>query len=347
MTSSGPPSSAIDPALRRATLEVARGVAPGPAVDGERLAVWLRRHRLIGHASTIDGWTDTQRAALLPLWRASAARSLAHAAILPQILHRLRKAGLRATPIKGVAFQRAMTGSPTGRDHRDLDVWVDDLGAAAQILLEDGWQGRIPDPLPSALTLRHPGGLSLDLHRRLFARRYALHRVDALLERQLRPDGELSVDGHAFLALLHAGKDGWSTLRHLVDIRRAARRADPHTLRELVASSRTRRLVDVGMALCDRLVGPTGWTPHEATDRWVEPLERTLWTPLREGPSLRGTLLYLTARESWSDRLRAVVGIPLQVSEGDRPGRVRILRRAIRLIRTYGPAPIRSTDYGS
>ncbi|MCB9693397.1 MAG: nucleotidyltransferase family protein [Alphaproteobacteria bacterium] len=335
MTSSGPP-----PPDAEALWELARATAGGPparadGLDPEAIARILRRHRLVSHSASLDLWSDDQRDVLLPLWRAAAGRSMAHAVTQARVLALLREAGVRSTPLKGVAFQLAMTGSPVGRDHRDLDLWAPDVRRATEVLRDHGWRGDLDGPLPSEVSLADDQGLTLDLHGSLFARRYALDRVDGALADLLDEGGDLHVDGHAFLACLHGAKDGWSTLRHLADLRLGLQRADHDVLRDLSRATRTRRALDVGAALADRLAGSTAWAPATDVSGLLPGLEAALRGPIEERPTFARTWLYLRSRESWRDRARAIVRVPGQVSAADEPGPGRIVRRAFRLFRTY------------
>ncbi|MCA9572067.1 MAG: hypothetical protein KC656_29715, partial [Myxococcales bacterium] len=97
MTSSGPP-----PPDAEALWELARATAGGPparadGLDPEAIARILRRHRLVSHSASLDLWSDDQRDVLLPLWRAAAGRSMAHAVTQARVLALLREAGVRST----------------------------------------------------------------------------------------------------------------------------------------------------------------------------------------------------------------------------------------------------------
>lgn len=273
---------------------------------------------------------------LRPLWRAGHARALAHAAALAACRRAFEARGLRVTPLKGVAFQAAMTGASHGRDHRDLDLWIapDDLTAALELLVDLGWQ--LPDRSgANELQLSHPDGLTLDLHHRLFAPRYALDDVDPLLADLRAPDGALPPEAHAFLALLHGAKDGWSTLRHLADAKAALDHLPDALLSAWARQTRTCGIVAANRDLVAALEGRGGRHPHPV----VRPTLEALRAPRVEAPTPARALAYLRTRESLRDRVEAVAAIPVQHSAADvgASGVGRVIRRSVRLFRSYGP----------
>lgn len=322
---------------------VALMAAGGPAVDPtsvapEELALVLRRHRLLSHAAGCPAWTDDQRRLLRPLWLAGQARSLAHARAQDLAIAALTGDGVRATALKGVAFQRATTGHATGRDHRDIDLWVSpsDFHHAVERLSREGWNAPSFGRLPNELSLSNDDGLTLDLHQHLFNRRYALAPVDVALASLLNDDGVLPIDGHAFLAVLHGAKDGWSTLRHVADVAVALHLADPHHLDDLARDTRTVHLLQVARQLADVLLhAKPVTTGHPRVRQVIEALRG----PRVEAPTFERTLSFLLTREDWRDRVAIVAGIPLQSSVADAPTSTVLghaARRTVRLLRTYG-----------
>lgn len=151
-------------------------------------------------------------------------------------------AGIDHLFVKGPALGVQTTGDATSRGRGDIDVVVrpEDLGAAADRLLAAGWsvrEGYTVDrrtwawrhQLRATYELGLEGRLGrLDLHWRLDPTYAALPSFEELWSRHVRVDiGPLEVptlagpDAFAH-ALRHAAKDGWSSLRSLVDIARLA-----------------------------------------------------------------------------------------------------------------------------
>lgn len=310
-------------------------------VHPEVLAATLTRHRLLSHARTVTHWTPEQKALLTPLWTAATARSLGHHVTQTAVLAILADHGLPATAFKGVAFQQALTGSPFGRDHRDIDIWVppDALLETAQVLLRHGWSSDLAErlrswtgPLPHEIGLTNEQGVHLDVHGTLFARRYVRERAERVLSSLRTPEGGLFPVGHGLLTLLHGAKDGWSTLRHVADLALVRATVDARELEDVVKDARAVRASAFAFALLDHL-----FEGKPATRSVVRAVDR-LRGPRVERPTLRRTLTYARTLDRPLDQARAFVRIPLQVSAGDVDSDhagPRILHRVFRLLRTH------------
>lgn len=152
-------------------------------------------------------------------------------------------AGIDHLFFKGVALATLTTGDPAGRGGGDVDVLVppEQLGRAAAALVADGWTAR-----PTYTTAQDSwawryqrwgahemaferDGMTVDLHWRLDPTYDGLPGFADLWHRRLHLKvGPVEVDTlgsrDAFLhTLRHAAKDGWESLRSLVDVHRFAR----------------------------------------------------------------------------------------------------------------------------
>jgi hypothetical protein len=337
------------------TFQACVAVAGGPGserladVPTDALVEALRRHRLVAHSERFARQLDPQQVQVLrPLWREAAGRSLAHRAALDVLLPALRDAGVPGTPFKGVVLQQFLRGTPFGRDHVDLDVWVPDGGLkrAIHVSMELGWElsaGLTPDdlqePLPSELPLHHPTtGLHLDLHQRLFAPHYALDAAEDALRARATVSGFDPV-GTALLVGLTGGKDVWNTLRHLADLADLAGRVDLDATAALADRTHTRRILDTGMALAERVLQrPVGWTPRYHTSAALPALEAALRGPRQDGVSLVRLRTWLAARERRRDRWIGLLRLPFTPGALDlrEHGRGPLpIRRAARLFRAH------------
>lgn len=261
--------------------------------------------------------------------RVHRARVLAQQHAHHMLVAAFAKRALRATFVKGLAFQLAVGLAPQGRASRDLDLWVDDLPNVVRVLRELGWEGAPSRTTQSTFRRR---GVTLDVHLALFAPRYALGSVEPELRARLSADGAMPLVAHAWLAGLHAAKDGWSTLRHLADLRSALRALDdPSELADLADRTRTRRLMDVGVALTREQLGAVPWQGPPPTSALLNAARRRLAE--RESADLRSALVYARCRERRRDGLASLVHAALQQSEADAPGPARLARRGIRLWR--------------
>jgi hypothetical protein len=239
-------------------------------------------------------------------------------------------AGVPHLMVKGVALAAALGGDPSSRGGGDIDVWVDEchLAAAEAALSLVGWcridHGRGYDETPgsrrwkqmlrerSEVMLVAPSRSIVDLHWRLADRsRDLTFNFDSARSGSVT----VSVGGvevrtlaphHALEHLaVHARKEEWATLRHVVDVARAAlllsssERADA-----ALDSTDVRRALAVASHLVPRL-RPDGLTSTDqriVDESWRRLLHGRPWELFRRRlvglPALRVRLDY----ESWMIR---------------------------------------------
>ncbi|WP_183096216.1 nucleotidyltransferase family protein, partial [Nocardioides stalactiti] len=221
-----------------------RGQVPEPAFIAA-----VERHRvgllLADHVETLDlpepvrarlrAQRDAERRAALDLIRLTSYVD----SLLADVPH---------LHLKGVALATLSTGDPTARGGGDVDVVVDPgrLDDAAAALVADGWKVRptyTSDQEAWAWRYQRWGahemafdraGLTVDLHWRLDPTYDGLPRfADLWTRRQQVKVGPVEVEtldtADAFAhSLRHAAKDGWESLRSLVDVHRLAREPAAH-----------------------------------------------------------------------------------------------------------------------
>jgi hypothetical protein len=289
------------------------GLAPQAAVAA------LARHRVLGlvapHVDALD-LPDPQRASLRQRHRREVATSLRVVATSREVTDILAEAGVRSLVVKGAALALTQQRDPTARGSGDVDVWVPlaEVRTAISALEVAGWHLR-PKDTPTLLPAPHwrnrlYGWLTpevvvsraqradVDLHWRLLRSPAALPiDFDEAWDRsvavpELGPTARTTsvVDTLRHVAA-HANKDGWPTLRHVVDLVATARVIDPDTRVRVARSDRTVRLglaigagldasVVAGVALDDR-------TRRLARQAWAECLAGRL--DLRQRRLARGT----------------------------------------------------------
>ncbi|HWU21093.1 MAG TPA: nucleotidyltransferase family protein [Nocardioides sp.] len=259
--------------------------------------------------------------------------------------------------LKGPALGVQTTGEATARGGGDIDVVVrpDDLGAAVDRLLAAGWSvrdGYTVDrrtwawrhQLRATYELGLEGSLGrLDLHWRLDPT-YSLPSFDELWSRHVLVDiGPLAVrtlggpDAFAH-ALRHAAKDGWSSLRSLVDVARLARVPGNWP----TEPDRLDRLDRATLSVVDATVGLPPSAPRFRSTASGIPL--ALRTQVQGGlrarfpgdGSLRFTRYLLASGHGRRDLLTAVsvVALPPALTadidaEGTLPGMAAALRRRV------------------
>jgi hypothetical protein len=118
---------------------------------------------LLAAAAESDGWTE----APLALLRAHQRRAL-HTAVqqldtAAEAIERLRRAGLRALPLKGAALAEDLYHSPAERPMCDVDLLALDDFAGAWRVLEEAGLSTI-DRGDHAVALRAPSGVVVELH---------------------------------------------------------------------------------------------------------------------------------------------------------------------------------------
>lgn len=178
-------------------------------------------------------------------------------------------AGLDHLLLKGVPLALRTTGDPLGRGPGDVDVLVrpGQLDEALDRLLAAGWRCRDGYTVDRAawawryqrwssyeVALEGPSG-DVDLHWRLDPTHAGLPGFDALWRRR----EEVTAGGTTLAAtsgtdtvahvLRHAAKDGWNSLRGLVDVHRLAREPAtwPHDLDRLSRATLTVTRACIGL----------------------------------------------------------------------------------------------------
>jgi hypothetical protein len=156
----------------------------------------------------------------------------------------LNSAGIDSLVIKGVALSLQTTGSVAGRGPGDIDLWVrpNDVGSAVRVLGVLGyrmsastttsdfssWRGRYTKWAAFELQLER-NGLPLDLHWQLSGARHGLPTFDdAWRDRDSVDIGGTEISTLSLLdafvhSCSHAHRDGWGSLRSLIDIDRLSR----------------------------------------------------------------------------------------------------------------------------
>lgn len=177
--------------------------------------------------------------------------------------------GLDHLLLKGVPLALHTTGDPLGRGPGDVDVLVrpDQLDEALDRLLSAGWRGRDGYTVDrSAWAWRYQRWSSyevalegasgdVDLHWRLDPTHAGLPGFDRLWQRRreyaaggttVAAPGPADTVAHV---LRHAAKDGWNSLRGLVDVHRLARDPSswPHELDRLDRATLTVTRACVGL----------------------------------------------------------------------------------------------------
>jgi hypothetical protein len=257
---------------------LASELAPLPAAA---LLAEIRRQRLAAVLAPDLPWLSADPAlaplagGLRRLYQRETLAALALQHLTLRVLALFAQAGLPVLVLKGIPLALQTTGSATARGRGDLDLLVPphQLPAAVALLETHGFRrpfGTFPLALDSfwgrysrwacnELPLWRPsvtGGEWIDLHWYLAPIRQPLPSFPQLWRRRV----QLKLQGHslptlqladAFLfAAVHAAKEDWHSLRHLVDLDRLARRlpaADRAALRR------------------HRLVRLSAWVAHAVT----------------------------------------------------------------------------------
>ncbi|HWJ09041.1 MAG TPA: nucleotidyltransferase family protein, partial [Nocardioides sp.] len=222
-------------------------------------------------------------------------------------------AGIDHLLLKGTALARQTTGDPTARGSGDIDLLVapESVGAALDRFLDAGWTGRAGSTVDRAAwswrhQLRHGNELSLarpgavvDLHWRLDTTRDGAPSFAALWSRRAEVDlgpvrlGTLAPPDAMRHALRHCARDGWDTLRSLVDVHRLARQADAWP-------AELDRLARTSLTVVDDTIGLPPGTPPFRRDRSGLPRARSLQA--REPNARRWPGDQVTRYATWSLR---------------------------------------------
>lgn len=222
--------------------------------------------------------------------------------------------GIEHLVVKGVALASVMGLAPTGRGAGDIDLWVRaaDVPAAEEILHErgwarqsdslpkpsDGWRWSVMQAVGNELPQIADHASPVDLHWRLtpFAGE-AIPGFDEAYRRSVPAAGLVPdlrtlhpVDALRHLCQ-HGRKDGWPTLRHVVDIVRLVRQCDPIEVAHMAGNEPN---VAMGLAMTDWIGGSdvANWTPNRRTTR----LCAEAWGGCL---SLRGTLAQRNKAQGW------------------------------------------------
>ncbi len=236
-----------------AALALEEGGTPDPVsaegIATEDLLIPIRRHRLFPLLHQHSGALDLpgEVAEVLDDWHRQTHRNvLVQAVDTVNAWQALADAGIPALAIKGLALAVLSTGRVDARGAGDVDLLVppDRVADAHAVLTgrglelhEDGriepdmWAWRHVKRWGCALIYYGPGA-EIDLHWRLDLARADHTPFEALWERreQILLGGKELPTLSRYDALRHsaAHREGWSTIRTLVDLRRLAR--DPEAL---------------------------------------------------------------------------------------------------------------------
>ena len=234
-------------------------------VDPDDFAGLVVRQRLSisleHHLAALD-LPDAAATAIAANARIERLRSLAQAQATVEATQLLTDEGIRVLTIKGVALAMQTTGDLTSRGSGDIDLWVHptDVTRAARLLARFGYRGYpglTVSTIGSTAWRYHlwvdyeaplgRNGAPLDLHWYLTQPRSALPAFDEAWSRR----EFVNLSSHTVATLgradalhhscAHALKDGWRSMRSLIDIDRLARMV-PTTERERLIRSRAVRL---------------------------------------------------------------------------------------------------------
>jgi len=271
---------------------------------------------------------------------ANALRNVALATTLLELADRFAAVGIVFMPIKGPSLTVAAYGDLSLRQFSDLDLVVHrrDLGRVRVLLHNDGYMplNVVPDSLDDVLLgpeyhlplYNDATGVFLEIHWALGRRGLgALRRDDwawthmttvSLLGRVLP-----ALDPAALIVYLcvHGAKHNWTQLVRVCDVYAAIRSApdvSPGAVRDLAAGAGVARMFDVGLGLCDVLLGTGlreyGWIAGRSpvVQSLIDEAAARCLTerPLSTGEQLR---LQLRARDRLLDRILFsidVVGSP-------------------------------------
>lgn len=252
---SPPPAAALSPELRllaacmlwppgEARLSAVRGAAAVPALDWDRFAQAVDRHRAAGFAH--DGLVRAGIAAP-EVFRQALARRAAQDGLVNQVFARetvkmigvLEAAGVATLALKGAGLATLVYGDLAVRQSRDLDLLVaeDDLTRADEVCREAGYRRLQPPPDIDEVRLaawrrwrkdfiyRHDRrDLTLELHFRPVLDPVRAARLDLWAARRpldIAGVGAVSVpDGPALYAYLclHGALCGWFRMKWLADL---------------------------------------------------------------------------------------------------------------------------------
>lgn len=260
----------------------------------------------------------------------NAVRNVALAGHLVALGDRLAAAGIAFMPIKGPSLTVAAYGDLSLRQFSDLDVVIHsrDLNRTRALLRDDGYVpvNVVPESLDDLvlgsdyhLPLRNDAsGVSLEIHWALGRRGLGSLRREEWAWANMTTVSVLgrslpALDPRALIVYLcaHGAKHNWAQLVRVCDVYAAIRSTpdvDWIAVRALAADAGVARMLDVGLGLCDAVLGADlrgrGWIPH------TEPVVRSLideaatrclaGRPLSTGEQLR---LQLKTRERVVDRI--------------------------------------------
>lgn len=264
------------------------------------------RHRVVGvlapHVDALD-LPDDVRERLRQRHRTEVATSLRVVATSREVAATLADAGLRCLLVKGAALAITQGRAPTARGAGDVDVWVapDEAHAAVSALEVAGWHLRpketatlFPSPhwknrlygwITPEVVIARENRADVDLHWRLLRSNAALPiSFDDAWDRSIdlpelgdtaRTTGPVDTLRHV---AAHATKDGWPTLRHVVDLVCSSRVLDGPTRAGVAADD---RIVRLGLAIGARL--DSALLDGVPLDRRTRRLADTAWAECMSG----------------------------------------------------------------
>lgn len=304
-----------DPDERAATLE---------AIAQHRVVEVVSPHL---EALGVDGET----ARIVRAWRTQlASAGLRLVLDTNSVSSMLSTAGIEHLVFKGVALAGMLGLDPTQRGAGDIDILVrpDDVARTEALLHDagwsrfdgpalprpqDGWRWRVLLAATNELGQRSEASSSVDVHWRLTPwSGEAVPAFDAAHRRSVPAPGLANgvrtlcpADALVHLAQ-HARKDVFASLRHLVDIVRAAGRCDPAELGMLGASAPN---VALALAVAEHVGGPLA--PQGMIDERIQRLAREAWWSclglrsshvVRRQATGRDALVVRARYESWMVR---------------------------------------------
>lgn len=272
-----------------ADVAAGRAAASAPSIgDVDRLAAWVRGHRLAAPAHAWGRVHAPRLAAALHAEAAGAAAStLFRLEELRVVEERLREEAIGVVLLKGAAVASAAYADEAYRAMTDLDLWVreDEIDRAAAALRALGYRETAGVPgRPSALQRRSGGEIAfvakgrrhafVELHFSAFqgwwVRRAAAVDADAVWNRAVpaapgRHARRLAVEDAILQTAFHAAVNqlGQAPLRGLLDLAVMARACAPDWARvaERASAWRLRTASWLVLSLADALFGLPGAQP--------------------------------------------------------------------------------------
>lgn len=278
---------------------------------------------------TLGNITDKLRAAVIRISAANMDRFRELLVIMPL----LRKNGIEAVAVKGVALSRLLYGNVIGRETSDIDIFIraSDLGAARQILLNEGYEDRSyyrNDLLTHIVEnerehkLYNPkNGMYVELQWQVTLNVTDTPVSSAMILECTAPLGIENMDvvtpnlqSHLLLLMAHHGvNDLWRTLKHVVDIGvfidRYKSYINVQAFMDATAQSRIYKSSVTGLKLVEEIFGIRTLTlPGNIETPAQEVANNLLRYPLieRVRPFLQNIRQQLILRDSTGDKVRVI-----------------------------------------